>query len=166
MRRFFTLLSLAILIVLAGCGGSSLSSSSTSGSSTAGSSGGTSNILSIAVNGGPTASELNGSVYANAAFASATICAPGSATNCVTVDNLLVDTGSTGCTCCRSRCSRPGKARSPGRSSDCRRCCRRNNNRSARLPRQESHSLPGLIRHSGSPCCRSSKCSGCPWWRC
>jgi hypothetical protein len=96
LRRFFTLLSLAILIVLAGCGGSSLSSSSTSGSSTAGSSGGTSNILSIAVNGGPTASELNGSVYANAAFASATICAPGSATNCVTVDNLLVDTGSTG----------------------------------------------------------------------
>ncbi len=82
-------------IVMAGCGGSSLSSSSTSGSSTAGSSG-TSNVLSISVNGGPTAGELNGSIYTNAAFASATICAPGSKSNCVTVDNLLVDTGSTG----------------------------------------------------------------------
>ena len=95
MRRCLLFLSLATLVVLAGCGGSSLSSSSTGGSSTAGSSS-TSNILSISVNGGPTAGELNGSIYANAAFASATICAPGSTTNCVTVDNLLVDTGSTG----------------------------------------------------------------------
>jgi hypothetical protein len=95
LRRCLLFLSLATLVVLAGCGGSSLSSSSTGGSSTAGSSS-TSNILSISVNGGPTAGELNGSIYANAAFASATICAPGSTTNCVTVDNLLVDTGSTG----------------------------------------------------------------------
>ena len=39
---------------------------------------------------------MNGYVYQNAAFASATICAPGSSSNCVTIDNLLVDTGSTG----------------------------------------------------------------------
>ena len=38
----------------------------------------------------------DGYVYQNAAFASATICAPGSTSNCVTIDNLLVDTGSTG----------------------------------------------------------------------
>ena len=40
--------------------------------------------------------EPNGYVYENAAFATATICAPGSTSNCVTIPNLLVDTGSTG----------------------------------------------------------------------
>jgi len=46
--------------------------------------------MAISVNGGPTAS------YANAAFASATICSPGSTSSCVTVNGLLVDTGSVG----------------------------------------------------------------------
>ena len=55
----------------------------------------TSNILSIAVDGGPFASQPGG-IYPNGAFASVTICHPGSTTNCVTVDNLLVDTGSVG----------------------------------------------------------------------
>src|ERR1700677_2412827 len=96
LRRCFFFVSLATLGLLGGCGGSSISNSTTSGSSSSGSSGDTNNVLSISVNGGPTASALNGSIYANAAFASATICAPGSTANCVTVDNLLVDTGSTG----------------------------------------------------------------------
>jgi uncharacterized protein DUF3443 len=96
LRRCFFFVSLATLGLLGGCGGSSISNSTTSGSSSSGSSGDTNNVLSISVNGGPTASALNGSIYANAAFASATICAPGSTTNCVTVGNLLVDTGSTG----------------------------------------------------------------------
>jgi hypothetical protein len=52
--------------------------------------------MSIAVNGGPTANQPNGSIYEDAAFASATVCAPGSTSNCVTINNLLVDTGSTG----------------------------------------------------------------------
>jgi len=56
--------------------------------------GGTNNVLSIAVDGGPNPSQ-NG-IYANGVFAKATICAPGSTSNCVTVDHLLVDTGSFG----------------------------------------------------------------------
>lgn len=85
-------------VLIAGCGGSSSSSTgSGSGSGTGtGSSGSstTSNVLPLTVNGGPVAT--SGSIYENAAFASATICAPGSTSNCVTIDNLLVDTGSTG----------------------------------------------------------------------
>jgi Protein of unknown function (DUF3443) len=76
---------------LAGCGSSTTSSSSTP-TSTGSASG--ANVLAIAVNGGP--EQTNGYIYQNAAFATATICAPGSTSNCVTIDNLLVDTGSTG----------------------------------------------------------------------
>lgn len=87
----------------AGCGGSVTTGATSSGGTTSpgsgsGSSGtgsGTgSNVLAITVNGGPQAA--TGFVYQNAAFATATICAPGSTSNCVTIDNLLVDTGSTG----------------------------------------------------------------------
>lgn len=80
------------LALVAGCG----SSKSTGSVTTSSGSGSTSNVLSIAVNGGPTANQANGLIYQNAAFASATICAPGSTSNCVTINNLLVDTGSTG----------------------------------------------------------------------
>ncbi len=87
---------LALVIVAgfaAGCGGGKSSSSLSTGSS-GGAAG--SNVLSIAVDGGPAANQANGSIYENAAFASATVCAPGSSSNCVTIDHLLVDTGSTG----------------------------------------------------------------------
>ena len=87
MRILLVSILFATLVLAAGCGGNSISSS-TSASSSGSSSG--SNVLAIAVNGGPTAN------YPNGAFASATICAPGSTTNCVTVNGLLVDTGSTG----------------------------------------------------------------------
>jgi hypothetical protein len=95
VRNFFPPILLVSLVLIAGCGGSGSSPSSTSTTTSTGTSSG-SNVLSIAVNGGPTANVLNGSIYPNGAFASATICAPGSTTNCVTVNNLLVDTGSTG----------------------------------------------------------------------
>jgi hypothetical protein len=53
--------------------------------------------MAISVNGGPTANLMSGGgIYPNGAFASATICAPGSSSNCATVSGLLVDTGSTG----------------------------------------------------------------------
>jgi hypothetical protein len=52
--------------------------------------------MAISVNGGPTLNLPGGGIYPNGAFASATICAPGSTTDCATVDGLLVDTGSTG----------------------------------------------------------------------
>ncbi len=88
---FFTILLIGSGFA-AGCGSSVKSSSATT--STGPSTG--SNVLAIAVNGGPEENQANGYVYENAAFASAKICAPGSTSNCVTIDNLLVDTGSTG----------------------------------------------------------------------
>jgi hypothetical protein len=70
---------------LCGCGGSSSSSSSPPQTIT---SSGT-NVASISVNGGPLGD------YDDAAFASVTVCVPGTST-CQTVDNVLVDTGSSG----------------------------------------------------------------------
>ena len=91
MRAVFLSLLLIVSGFAAGCGGSTTSTSTTTNSS--GSASGA-NVLAIAVNGGP--EQTNGYIYQNAAFASATICAPGSTSNCATIDNLLVDTGSTG----------------------------------------------------------------------
>ncbi len=51
-----------------------------------------SNVASIFVDGGP-AGAVNG---VNAAYVSVTVCAPGSTTNCQTIDHVLLDTGSTG----------------------------------------------------------------------
>ena len=96
MRSFFLPILLATAFLVSGCGGSSVSSSSTGTSTGSSGSSSGSNVLAISVNGGPTASQVDGTTYVNGAFASATICAPGSTTNCVTVSNLLVDTGSTG----------------------------------------------------------------------
>ena len=91
MRTIFLLTLLAALGLAAGCGGMSTSSTTTTTTTTpTGSSSTGSNVLAITVNGGPAGN------YQNGAFASATVCAPGSTSNCVTIDNLLVDTGSTG----------------------------------------------------------------------
>lgn len=100
MRKLILLILLGGLAFAAGCGGGSTSpSTSTGSSSSGGSSSGSSsgsNVLSIVVDGGPTADEPGGELYVNGAFATATICVPGSTTSCVTVDHLLVDTGSSG----------------------------------------------------------------------
>jgi hypothetical protein len=53
-------------------------------------------VLAISVSGGPVVNQPGGGIFPNAAFATATVCAPGSTMNCATIDNLLVDTGSTG----------------------------------------------------------------------
>ena len=97
MRAVFSFILLIALGFAAGCGGSVATGTPTSTTTSTGSgsgSGNGSNVLAITVNGGPQAE--TGYVYQNAAFASATICAPGSTSNCVTINNLLVDTGSTG----------------------------------------------------------------------
>jgi hypothetical protein len=94
VRRLLVFILTATLALAAGCGGGSSKSTSTSSPSSGASSG--SNILSISVDGGPTANETGGSIYHDAAFASATVCVPGSTSSCVTVDHLLVDTGSYG----------------------------------------------------------------------
>ncbi len=52
--------------------------------------------MTIAVNGGPVENQSGGYIYENGAFASAKVCAPGSTSNCVTINDLLVDTGSYG----------------------------------------------------------------------
>ncbi len=89
MRKFFfSVLLTAIMGFAAGCG--SGSSGSTPVGVPVGNSGG--NVLSITVDGGP----ISGVNYEDAAFASVKICVPGSTSNCVTVDHLLVDTGSIG----------------------------------------------------------------------
>jgi len=99
-KKFLALIIAASVGFAVGCGGgSSSSSSSSSGSGSSGSSGSSgtaANELPISVDGGPTANQAGGSIYPNGAFASITVCVPGSTTNCVTVDNLLVDTGSFG----------------------------------------------------------------------
>jgi hypothetical protein len=76
-------------VTLAGCGGGSSSNSSTSPSPTQTITTTGSNVLSITINSGP-ADE-----YVNGAFASVTVCLPGTST-CQTIDGLLVDTGSSG----------------------------------------------------------------------
>jgi hypothetical protein len=88
VRKLFVLILLGSLGLAAGC-------SSSSGTTPVGvPTGGNNNVLSVVVDGGPNPAQ-NG-VYENGVFASATICAPGSTSNCVTVDHLLVDTGSFG----------------------------------------------------------------------
>jgi hypothetical protein len=72
------------LLFAVGCGGGS-SSSSSGGTGTTPSN----NVLAISVNSGP-----NGN-YADGAFASVTVCVP-STTTCQTIDDVLVDTGSSG----------------------------------------------------------------------
>lgn len=71
-------------VVLTDCGGSKSSNSSSSSSPQSGS-----NVQAITVNAGP-----NGK-YANGAFTSVTVCAPGTS-SCQTVNGVLVDTGSYG----------------------------------------------------------------------
>ena len=94
VRALFLSIFLLALGVAAGCGGGGASVAKSP--NPPGGSGNGSNVLAIAVNGGPTAQLANGSIYQNAAFASVTICVPGSSSDCVTINNLLVDTGSPG----------------------------------------------------------------------
>jgi Protein of unknown function (DUF3443) len=84
IRIFVSLMAGLSCAFLVACGGGS---SSTATPNTIASTG--SNVVPIAVNGGPTGE------YVDAAFASVTVCVPGTST-CQTVDDVLVDTGSFG----------------------------------------------------------------------
>jgi hypothetical protein len=66
---------------------------SITGTATVTVSNGANNTSAIVVDGGP--SGLN-SAYVNGAFATVTVCVPGSTTQCQTIDHVLVDTGSVG----------------------------------------------------------------------
>lgn len=87
LRNFFIVLTCLACSLAAGCGGGGSSHKN----STISQSG--QNVAPITVNSGPAASQ--GFAYVNGAFASVTVCAPGSST-CQTVDGVLVDTGSSG----------------------------------------------------------------------
>jgi Protein of unknown function (DUF3443) len=94
---------LGVLLLLAACGGGGGGGSSSSGSS------GSppppppppatlNNFVSMIVDDGPAALDTGPNAFTSddAAFVSVTICAPGSTTNCQTIDHVLVDTGSVG----------------------------------------------------------------------
>ncbi|HTS21135.1 MAG TPA: DUF3443 domain-containing protein [Casimicrobiaceae bacterium] len=84
LQALVALAALAIVLCLGGCGGGG------GGSGGGSSSGGpTQNTQSIVVDGGP-------ADVPNLAFTSVTICAPGSSSNCQTIDHVQVDTGSSG----------------------------------------------------------------------
>jgi hypothetical protein len=75
-------------VLCAGCGGGSTSPSPPSTSQVIVTSG--SNVLPLSVNLGPTNNADN------FAFATVTVCVPGSASNCQTISGIQVDTGSSG----------------------------------------------------------------------
>jgi hypothetical protein len=93
MRRLIVLLPAAVLALLAACGGGGSNSdfsgsTSSSGGNTIATSG--SNVAPITVDSGPAQNSVN------TAFVSVTVCTPGSTTNCATIDQIEVDTGSYG----------------------------------------------------------------------
>jgi hypothetical protein len=102
MNRSSACLILVGLYALSGCGGGGggtngtsaihSASSSSSGSSSGNTSGGASNVVAVGVGPGPPAA--NGGTF-NIPYASVTVCIAGTGT-CATVDNVLVDTGSSG----------------------------------------------------------------------
>jgi hypothetical protein len=77
-----------------GLGGSSSGSSSSSSSGSSGSSGGSSsgNVVAVSVNAGPAGA--NGGAF-NIPYASVKVCVPGTS-SCATINDVLVDTGSSG----------------------------------------------------------------------
>ncbi len=85
LRAFLLLLLLGLLNACGGGGGGS----SSTGVVVTGTPIQGSNVLPVVVDAGL-------STIANRLYASVTLCAPGSSSNCVTVDNMLVDTGSVG----------------------------------------------------------------------
>ena len=95
-----------LVLALAACGGGGSSSSPSAASSSPGSSTGSStgttpaltNFATVVVDGGPSSLQTGpkGYISGNVAYVTITLCAPGSATNCQTIDHVQVDTGSVG----------------------------------------------------------------------
>jgi len=95
----FALIQLAFVLCACGGGGGSSSLTGSGGSSGNGGNGGSGgiagagpNVATITVDAGPT----NAVGVFNTPFVTVTICAPGSTTNCQTIDHIEVDTGSYG----------------------------------------------------------------------
>jgi len=88
---------LGALVLLAACGGGGGSSSS-SGTTTTPPPATLTNLATVTVDQGPPALNTGPDAYTqdNVAYVSVTLCAPGSTTNCQTIDHVQVDTGSVG----------------------------------------------------------------------
>jgi len=104
MKRLCAAGAMGLALLLTACGGGgggssgSTASTSSTGSGTTTTTPTLTNFATLTVDGGPTAltTDPNGYIDDNIAFVSVTICAPGSTTNCQTIDHVQVDTGSTG----------------------------------------------------------------------
>lgn len=81
MRDFAAVASFGILLLTTGCGGGGDATPSTAPNAL--------NVQAITVDAGPANN-------VNLLFTTVTICAPGSPSNCKSIDHVLVDTGSTG----------------------------------------------------------------------
>jgi hypothetical protein len=96
LAKILRIAALTSIAALAACGGggggSSSSSSSGGGGSTPPPPTQAANVLTVQVGPGPDASEPD----INTLFTSVTVCVPGSTTQCQTIDNIQVDTGSYG----------------------------------------------------------------------
>ena len=90
IRALMAIITAGMLSVAATCGGSSPSSSSSSNNNA--STAPADNTVNVTAGPGP--STVN--PYTNGAFVSVTICVPGSASQCTTVPDVLLDTGSSG----------------------------------------------------------------------
>src|SRR5512136_775545 len=77
-------------LLLAACGGGS------GGGTSAGGPAPLPNTLAVTIDQGPMALTSAGYAAANTLYASVTLCTPGSASACQTIDHLQVDTGSVG----------------------------------------------------------------------
>jgi hypothetical protein len=102
--RWPGLLCAAWLLALAGCGGGSSSSTNYVGGQAAGtvaiSEPSGDNTTEVLIDGGPSGFGLP---VANIAYVTVSVCAPGSATACTTIDHVMLDTGSYGLRLLRSK---------------------------------------------------------------
>jgi len=87
MRTELAIAGVVLALSLAGCGGGGGGGSSSSSPPSPPAP--PQNVQAISVDAGP-------ANFANLAFTSVTVCAPGSTTNCQTIDHIQVDTGSSG----------------------------------------------------------------------
>jgi hypothetical protein len=102
MRNGFVALCLAVL--LSACNSGSVGPGPISGGPGGGGGGGggggttASNAVTVTVDAGPAALNTGANAYTatNVLYVSITLCAPGSTTNCQTIDHIQVDTGSVG----------------------------------------------------------------------
>jgi hypothetical protein len=86
-------LSVLLAISMASCGGNSPGSGAAASSSSSSVPAPTTNVVSVVVDGGPPGLSFSAT---NTLYTTVTVCVPGSTTQCQTIDNIQVDTGSYG----------------------------------------------------------------------